>query len=442
MPLTRLSKNWRVFDDFSVIASIFIRNLVMRFYNKISIALLIQSIGPLLLYYFIGVISRDLGPDIQGQFSELKYSVDFLVSLLIFGLPQIYIREIHKSNLLRRELIKKSLLYVSFLIFIGMAFCFIIPNFVFLRFFFGSTINFFWIVLATCGLVTFSLLRPIYLTISDGWKFSILSVQPNIIICVLFFLLNEHFTYDPYILYGLVGLYSAMISLCFISLEHKSIKIKKTSCKTSWISLVGNSYNILIQDLSVAIQPLILIFILKTYHAGYENIGFFSISLYACQASIIPLGLISPLILNRWSRSSNMASNLLEIKFFLKIAFLVLLFVAAVHNVIPQLFVKFLGFKYLGSIGIIQIMIFSIPFMFANSILSIFLSSRGFYIYIGRIFFSKIVFCVLSALLLISTYKLSPIIASSISFLGAEILQTLLTVKYLSKLLLVSREAS
>jgi len=190
----------------------------MRFYNKISIALLIQSIGPLSLYYFFGVISRDLGPDIQGQFSELKYSVDFLVSLLIFGLPQIYIREIHKSNLLRRELIKKSLLYVSFLILIGMAFCFIIPNSVFLRFFYGSTVNFFWIVLATCGLVTFSLLRPIYLTISDGWKFSILSIQPNIILCVLFFLLNEHITYDPYILYGLVGLCSAMISLCFISL--------------------------------------------------------------------------------------------------------------------------------------------------------------------------------------------------------------------------------
>jgi len=104
--------------------------------------------------------------------------------------------------------------------------------------------------------------------------------------------------------------------------------------------------------------------------------------------------------------------------------------------------VKFLGFKYLGSIGIIQIMIFSIPFMFANTILSIFLSSGGFYTYIGRIFFSKIVFCVLCILLLISTYKLSPIIASSISFVVTEILQTLLTVKYLSKILLVSREAS
>lgn len=334
-------------------------DLIKKFCTTISI----QSIGSISLFLVIWLIGRTLGPGEQGQFSAMKSFVDLSVTVLLFGLPQSFIYGIHRLGIQRGRLMRWALKYgaVSFALLL-FAFMFvwhtawnsIIPAN-------GPSANVGLLAAAIAGLVIHGFLRCIFLTLSDGWQFSLITIQPALILCVASSVLIGIHRFNSVMAYAIVGIFSAIAS---IRMTRKCLLESSSNQLLPWKELLANGGTVFVQSTVMATQPFLTLSLLRHYSGGYQDVAFFSLAMYAYQAAAVPLTMTAPMLFNRWSNtdSTNMiAGDLRNMSW--PLLFIVVV-VTIAWFIIPDMVAFIFGQAYLNAIPAIQMMLVGIPFMY------------------------------------------------------------------------------
>jgi len=394
--------------------------------RKFTIAIVVQSFGPASLFFAVWFIARELGSEMQGKFSAVKSLVEFLAVLLTLGLPQSFVYGINQLGVQRGQIVRWTLRYgvISF----GIA-CFLL---LFLRqlswasldILHGDFVNIFFFALAVAGFVTYALLRGIFLTLTDGWLFSLLTVQPALLLSAAVIVFVELSYFDPVLVYSFSGLISAVISILLL----RRYRFGVSNALLPWNNLLANGSAVFLQNLFIAAQPFVTLAVIRQFGGSYNDIAFFSLSMYVYQGGVVPLTMVAPILFNRWTNNHSMIDRAGEIKGLLKglvpIAFIVGIGWFLVPLIIPNLF----GITYKGAVPTIQVMLLAIPFLYVGLIGMPALMSLGMFRTNVAMAFVRLLVSILSLLFLLSYIEVDYALAAAQAWLLAEFVLASLTI--------------
>lgn len=298
----------------------------------------------------------------QGRFSAMKSFVDLAVTVLLFGLPQSFIYGINRLGVQRGRLMRWTLKYgvALFLFVLSLLLIAQSMGFPFVAFANHHPSAAIFIALSITGLVIHALLRGIFLTIDDGWLFSLITIQPALFLCVVSMVLLLVGQFNGPIAYASVGILSAATS---IQLARRCLFENKGD-PLPWKKLLANGSTVFVQSSIMAMQPFLAFSLLGFYGSGYNGIAFFSLALYVNQAVIVPLTMTAPLLFNRWSiaSSGNHVADDLK-KIFRPLPFIVVA-IGIFSLVAPTVITFIFGQSYAQAIPAIQIMLLGLPFTY------------------------------------------------------------------------------
>jgi len=351
----------------------------MSFKKKVIYNLFIQAIGPGLSFLSIFLIARFLGPATQGKFANFKSIVDLTTTIGVFGFPQSFVYLINKLKVPPKDLAILSIIYS--VLFTVLAFfiiwIFIYFNYIEIGWLNSKTINIL-VLSVICGvLVLHGVWRGVYLGYNSGPKFALLSILPAVFLFVSIAIFLFRSTFSPFEIY----LYSTFPVFIFIWLMMSPILLQKAPQQTNklpWNELWRHGFHAFLQALAMIVQPIVAYWLIKRYIGTEKDIGFFSLGLFLVQGFAVPIGMISPLLFERWTKNEDNSLlrklHKLTPKLLLLDVLLGLLLSAAIYFLIPILFSK----KYVDAIFLSQVLLFTVPLMFHIKVLLPAIHAGGF----------------------------------------------------------------
>ena len=274
--------------------------------GAIATSLVIQGLGSLSPFVTILVLARLAGPETQGVFSTFKTWVDLVSSVIVFGFPQAFVYLLNKNMASKGDLLNASLLYVG-----GTTVCVapvaaygvisgynVLPN--------GHCLVFYSLLLAlgVGAVVLHRLVRAIYLTIDDGFLFSLITSAPAFFLLVAMAIAANFipFNYD-------VAFFVAGVLTCLATVAWVRRIVVETPAYTFGMprlpkrALTKQSAHTFLQSISFTLQPVLTIYLLQANGGGVTDTAYFTSATIIIAAVNVFFGIVSPILFNRWSAS-------------------------------------------------------------------------------------------------------------------------------------------
>lgn len=272
--------------------------------KAILTSLIIQGIGSLAPLVTVIALARVAGPHAQGTFSAFKTWMDLVSSLVIFGFPQAFVYLINKSVCTRTQLLNATIFYVTAgtLIVAPVAALSLALGYTVLPA--GQSVVFYSVVVALgMGPVILNrLVRGIYLTIDDGFLFSLVTSAPTffLMVTVLAAGLWDPFRYDlAFLAAGFLTLVATWPWLKRIIGYSPGYRLRLE--RIPFGPLAEQSLQTFLQSVAFALQPVIAIYILQRQGSALTAVAFFTAATIILVAVNILFGLVAPILFNRWS---------------------------------------------------------------------------------------------------------------------------------------------
>jgi O-antigen/teichoic acid export membrane protein len=276
-------------------------------------SLIIQGIGTASPLATVIVIARLSGPRNQAIFSSFKSWMDLVSSIAVFGFPQAFVYILNKKLANTDNLLNFSIFYAA-------ATSAIIFPLAMYSVYSGYNIPpenqnvFIYSVMLTCGvcsIIFHRLVRAIYLTVDDGFKFSIITIAPAFFLllamtCALAF---PKFHYDiAFFVSGIFTILSALYWVRRLISRLSTYKFKIASLPKR--ALASQSIHAFAQSVTFTLQPVITIKLLHVYGVKLDGVAFFTSSVIMITAVNAVFSIISPILFNRWT--AHMDSELMR----------------------------------------------------------------------------------------------------------------------------------
>lgn len=238
-----------------------------------------------------------MGVAVQGQFATSKALLDMLVALGSFGFPQSVILVINRDGVSRSRLYRDAAQYTIVVASLFM------PFLAALRYQQDAALqtSLLFAISGAC-LVLNNIWRGILLTVDDGMPFHLITVIPaaslTLAVIIIIGILPDFETRAMAWAFVLAGVMSLVLSFLVFPLR----KVNGfTGVKPNYPKLITNGADVFVQAMAISIQTyFFLAFLGKTQ--GDTEVGYFSLSLMAFQTCLLPLQVVSPMVLNLWSK--------------------------------------------------------------------------------------------------------------------------------------------
>lgn len=401
----------------------------MKLKKIFAIAIVVQSVGPLTLFLSIWIIARKLGVEVQGQFAAVKSLVELMVACLLFGLPQSFVFGVNKLEINRGDLVRWILcyslivaLFIRFVIWIARVF-----GWALVEIDGGGKNNEFYLIIAVTGMVVFGLLRGVYLTVTDDWRFSLLTISPTIILAFVVFISINLRYFDAVKIYALTGLLSALISIYFL----KDYIAHAPNKPMPWGLLLNNGSAVFFQSIFLAIQPYLTLTFLQNNAANFTDVAYFSLAMYVYQAGVIPLTMVAPILYSRWTRTTSSNDQAAEVIQLLWGIIPVITLVVLAWLIAPWMLTIIFGQDYVDAVPIVRIMIATIPLLYVVQVGAPVMMSMGLFKTNLLIVMSRLAVCAILLTILHYTYSGQRGQMAAWSWLAAEGCAAIFTAKSL-----------
>lgn len=272
--------------------------------GAIVTSLIIQGIGSFAPFFTIILLARLSGPTTQGIFSTFKTWADLVSSLIVFGFPQAFVYLINKKMATRAHLLNISLLYVAVttLFVIPIAIHSVLSSYNQLP---DERMLAIYAVLLAFGVGAFvlnRLVRAIYLTIDDGFLFSLITSAPAFFTLVAMVIAARltPFSYD-------IAFFVAGVLTCLAT----GIWIKRIIAAAPGYTfalpamprkaLAQQSIHTFLQSISFTLQPVVTIYLLVHFGANIVDVAAFTAATIVIAAVNVFFGIVAPIFFNRWS---------------------------------------------------------------------------------------------------------------------------------------------
>lgn len=337
----------------------------MSFKKKVFYNIIIQAIGPGLAFLIVFLLAKFFGPNVQGSFAKFKAFVDFIVGIGTFGFPQSFVYLINKLNVPPRRLALLSLTYsfISILLTLGIITTFIYFDYIDINAFNNSKVNVLILSVICCVLILQQLWRGVYLGYNSGLGFAFLSILPPVFLFFAVIISVYRLSFTPFNAYFIASV-PIFIIIWLVMLPILKQKNLNPGVALPWMELWRHGTHAFLQSLVVILQPIIAYWLIKRYIGQDREIGFFNVGLFFIQGFIVPIGMVSPLLFERWTKSTNISGLLqkfqkLTPKLLVADIILGLFLSGSIYIIIPILFSR----QYLASILLSQILLFTVPLM-------------------------------------------------------------------------------
>ncbi len=271
-------------------------------------SLVIQGIGSFAPFLTIILLARYSGPATQGTFSAFKTWADLVSSLFVFGFPQAFIYLINKGIVERHHLLNISLLYAAAtailtvpLVMHSVAYDYNqVPS---------DRDLALYVAMISFGLgaiVLNRLIRTIYLTIDDGFLFSLITSAPAFFILVLMVAASqyENFSYDiAYFLAGMLTCIATGIWIWKIVVATPNYRFSIGFLPRK--ALASQSIHSFIQSICFTLQPVISIYFILYFGGSIVSVAEFTAATITIAAVNVLFAIIAPIFFNRWTSAMN-----------------------------------------------------------------------------------------------------------------------------------------
>lgn len=368
--------------------------------KKLFFSILIQSIGTLSYFALVWIITHYIGLEKQGEFAILKSWVDLWFTICCFGLPQGFIYAINKLNTPIYNLKKFSTYYPIVVIVVTSITSFFWFNFI-NKSISLTLLQYLFIGISIAGIVGHGLLRGIYITKNDGNLFALISILPALslfLFTIISILINSNISFPE------IYLLSGCISFIILFLLIKTPKQTQTSV-ILWKEIISHGESVFLQGLAITLLPVLTYWLMSNFDISQKEIGGFNIAMYFYLAIALPLNMVAPIFFNRWSKinDKNILKN--ELKKFIKLGIIMLLFSVIILFFIKDIIIFLFGKEILFAIPSIQAFILSGVLIYLNNIFSCMNMSIGKFKQNAKLFISKNIFTVLFVFIALKFFK-------------------------------------
>lgn len=326
----------------------------MRFSSKLMTALLIQPFGVISLFLTVWYLGNYVDIEAQGYFSSLKAQIDLLTVLLALGFPQAVIYQINSAGASRRALLAAAAPYA---IIVGVVL--IAGKSLWDRMMTSSGGDAVWaspIIITTVALLVFHrIVRGLFVTVHDDWRFSAITIAPMVALMA----------------FVIVGPEVTQERLQWSYLYSSSIAVIVTlwllrgglggGVPPAWRAMLYTGLPVFLQSAVMALQPVVAFAWIRHSPEALQGAALFSLGLYAYNAGVLPITMIAPLLLNRWS-SETPGLALQALKRTAIVAMALLPAMALCGTVAEPLLLWLFEQSYHDAVYSIRIMLLAIPF--------------------------------------------------------------------------------
>jgi O-antigen/teichoic acid export membrane protein len=399
----------------------------VSFKRNISINLVIQAIGPVLLFFITFLIAKIGGAEIQGYYAVVTAWINIFVVIGLFGFPQSFIFLINKLNISHRILFKMSLYYTLFFFIFLMLITFIIFKLNMINEIIINSLRQIVVLGIPITILVFhGLLRSIYLTYNQGMLFAIFSILPGSLLFLFIFIGIVFNDFNFQLIYLLSSIPVLIIDIVLFKPVLRNSK-KQEIIDFPWKPLFEHGTQTFLQAVFFSLQPIIAYWFINKYIGSVLEIGYFNLGLFLVQGLLVPISMVAPLLFDYWTKNND---QMFILKFTKTKIFILELLIGGIMAFVLNYFIPVVfGSEYESSIEIAQILIFIIPVVIHTRVLMPFIHSKGYPIlntYSGLIRF--IVFLILSYLWMINVSQ--ELVGLAVCWSIAELIGALLTINF------------
>lgn len=278
---------------------------------------LLQVSGMAANFLMVIIIARVFGPELQGQYAQIRSWVDLLGSVLCLGLPQALVIAINRHGTRASALSGRLGMYLLAVLPVAWLVTWIatVSGYAYFpRPTLGAVLL---IGLAGVSAAFGHLWRGLYMASSAGPLFGLISALPSVTVlgAIGFAALTPvgddawslaartHFEWHLAIALLLAALLHAV-------LVQPSIRRRSTGAARpiQWRALLGTSMHGFIQLLAIVLFPLLLYAIIRLNGGSDTEVGILSTVLFLFQVLSAPIDLVSPILFSLWTRQAQTAS--------------------------------------------------------------------------------------------------------------------------------------
>lgn len=265
--------------------------------------LVIQCLGVLLLLGITLFVARIGGAEEQGRFALVKSINDLQVALFSLGLPSGLVFTLNKSGSGHRAAFQAVLIYTSCLLALATA-----VNFFTLAWLLPDTgttsrLEQATLIAGASALLTgYGIQRGLVLVRTDGTLFSLVSILPAASLTIAIVVLLGRTGLAIEIAYAVSGVVCFTSTTLYLRRVLLSFPTPRSS-PIDWAVLVRQSLHVFIQALLFSAQIFGTNAWMKSQDASLADLGLFNISSMVVTIPNLLIGLVAPVLFNRWSRS-------------------------------------------------------------------------------------------------------------------------------------------
>lgn len=343
--------------------------------GPIVTSLVVQGLGSLSPILTILVLARLAGPQTQGEFSTFKTWADLVSSLFVFGFPQAFVYVLNKGMASRAHLLNLSLLYgaLSAVVVVPLAAYSVVSGYNHLPDGRGLLLYSGMLALGMSALVVNRLVRSIYLTLDDGFMFSLVTSAPAffLLLTIAAASLFTPFQYDlAFLIAGALTLLATAVWIQRIiaATTDYSFRLPRLPRRV----LAVQSGQVFLQSVSFTLQPVVTIYLITAFGGRVTDVAFFTSATIVISAVNVFFGIISPVLFNRWSTDLDAAllANIQKLSDWLAVGFLVIGVIALpLYGIlVPLVF----GSDYLAAVPAFQLASLALaPVAFTRTVTSV-----------------------------------------------------------------------
>lgn len=386
-----------------------------------SQAVLIQSLGPLSYFVLILVITQVWGAEVQGQYAQAKAWVDFSVAFGALGLAQGVTYALNKSSLVISDVLKLGAFFGVITFCILFIAALLLPAHTTQVF---SSVGSDWVIAALITASSVGVMASIWrgglLSIADGVVYSVATVFQPLTLLLLVCVLSLLITNLPII--GLMSIsYSVAAAFIFVSLlVLKTSTERLIQSESPHAQLRAASFHAFLQNVSMALVPLLSIWLLQVHGASLADIGVWSVAAAVFQIIASPVAMIAPMLFSRWS-SDTKTNSVAQAKSLASLAFIVslpftLVLVICTYNALPWVF----GEAFSGASMAASILAASTPLIVVSRILSPLIFATDNARLLSGLYFMRLLCILALSIVLLRVTTLPPSVVIAISWTTAE----------------------
>ncbi|HSN31664.1 MAG TPA: hypothetical protein VLU41_03190 [Ideonella sp.] len=272
----------------------------------------IQSLGAGATFAVGIAIALLQGPEAQGRYGLARSTVDLLLSLALFGLPQSMVHALNQLGTSASALEAWSLRYaltlllLSLLITLGLAWSGAADSL--LPAWLDSPLALLALLVCAIGWVLQGLQRVIVLCRASAVRFGWLSVTPALtLLCTVAALLalgSQRYE----LALAASGLSSALLGAWQLRRLRAAPQWARGG-SVPWRTLWTTGTHAFAQSAAIALQPWLSFVLLRQQGASVGEVGQFVFAAYVYQAFVLPAGFVAPLLMARVSAASGLGRD-------------------------------------------------------------------------------------------------------------------------------------